>query len=230
MDLLNGIFRLFSNKLFYNFIKEDRFIFLVRGWIVSIEVTFFAAVLGVIIGLFIAIAKLSGKGIIKAIADWYIEVIRGTPTVVQLTITYFVIFASVDIPKIVVASIAFGINSGAYVAEIIRAGIQAVDKGQMEAARSVGLSYPQAMRYVIIPQAIKNILPAIGNEFIVLLKETSVSGYIALDDLTRGGTTIRSLTYDAMTPLLTVAYIYFLMTASLSALLSKFERRLRQSD
>jgi len=230
MDLLTGIFQVFSNKIFYNFIKEDRFIFLVRGWIVSIEVTFFAAVLGVVIGLFLAIAKLSGKGIIKTIADWYIEVIRGTPTVVQLTITYFVIFASVDMPKVMVASIAFGINSGAYVAEIIRAGIQAVDKGQMEAARSLGLSYPQAMRYVIIPQAIKNILPAIGNEFIVLLKETSVSGYIALDDLTRGGTTIRSLTYDAMTPLLTVAYIYFLMTAFLSALLSKFEGRLRQSD
>jgi His/Glu/Gln/Arg/opine family amino acid ABC transporter permease subunit len=230
MDLLDGIFQVCSNKLFYNFIKEDRFIFLVRGWLISIEVTFFAAVMGVVIGLFLAIAKLSGKGIIKTIADWYIEIIRGTPTVVQLTITYFVIFASVDLPKVMVASIAFGINSGAYVAEIIRAGIQAVDKGQMEAARSVGLSYSQAMRYVIIPQAVKNILPAIGNEFIVLLKETSISGYIALDDLTRGGTTIRSLTYDAMTPLLTVAYIYFLMTAFLSAMLSKFERRLRQSD
>ncbi|HHV97346.1 MAG TPA: amino acid ABC transporter permease [Clostridiaceae bacterium] len=230
MNFINNIYRILSDKIYFAFIKEDRYMYLVDGWIISIEVTVFAALLGIVIGLLLAIVKFSRKPPFAQFADWYISIIRGTPVVVQLTIIYYVILADVNLPRTIVASIAFGINSGAYVAEIIRSGIQAVDKGQTEAGRSLGLSEGKTMRYIIIPQAIKNILPALGNEFIVLLKETSVSGYIALNDLTKGGTLIRSVTYDAFTPLLTVAYIYFLMTAMLSAALSKFERRLRSSD
>ncbi|HOJ09704.1 MAG TPA: amino acid ABC transporter permease [Clostridiales bacterium] len=230
MVFIENLYRVLSDKIYYAFIKEDRFMYLVNGWSISVQLTLFAAILGIFIGMFIAIAKITGKPPFAQIADWYVSIIRGTPAVVQLTIIYFIILADVNLPKTVIASIAFGINSGAYVSEIIRSGIQAVDKGQTEAGRSLGLSYSQTMRHVIIPQAVKNILPALGNEFIILLKETSISGYIALDDLTRGGTLIRSVTYDSMTPLLTVAYIYFLMTAMLSALLAKFERRLRSSD
>lgn len=219
-----------SDRIYFAFIKEDRFMYLVNGWKISIQLTFFAVIIGIVIGMIAAIAKITGKSPFVQIADWYVSIIRGTPVVVQLTIIYFIILADINLPKTIVASIAFGINSGAYVSEIIRSGIQAVDKGQAEAGRSLGLSYGKTMRYIIVPQAVKNILPALGNEFIILLKETSISGYIALDDLTRGGTLIRSVTYDSMTPLLTVAYIYFLMTAMLSAILLKFERRLKASD
>jgi polar amino acid transport system permease protein len=149
---------------------------------------------------------------------------------VQLLIVYFVIFASVDVSKVVIAIIAFGLNSGAYVTEIIRAGILAVDKGQTEAGRSLGLTTRQTYRYIVLPQAIKNILPALGNEFISLLKETAVVGYIGLQDLTMGGDIIRSRTYDAFVPLITVALIYLLIVIGLSAALKKFERRLRRSD
>ena len=230
MDLIYSIYRVLSDKIYFSFIKENRFMYLVDGWVISIQVTVLAALLGIIIGLLVAIVKISGKSPFAQVADWYVSIIRGTPVVVQLTIIYYVILADVSLPRTIVATIAFGINSGAYVAEIIRAGILAVDKGQTEAGRSLGLSEAKTMRYIIIPQAIKNILPALGNEFIILLKETSVSGYIALDDLTKGATLIRSVTYESFTPLITVAYIYFIMTAMLSAGLSKFERRLRASD
>lgn len=230
MGLVENIYRVLSDRIYFTFIKEDRFMYLVDGWKVSVQLTVIAAMLGIFIGMFTAIGKITGKPPFAQIADWYISIIRGTPAVVQLTIIYFIILADVNLPKTVVASIAFGINSGAYVAEIVRSGIQAVDKGQTEAGRSLGLSYGKTMQFIIIPQAIKNILPALGNEFIILLKETSISGYIALADLTQGATLIKSVTYDAMTPLITVAYIYFLMTAMLSAILSKFERRLHSSD
>ncbi|HHY24472.1 MAG TPA: amino acid ABC transporter permease [Clostridiaceae bacterium] len=230
MGLIENLYRILSDRIYFAFIKEDRFMYLVDGWKVSVQLTVIAAILGIFIGMFVAIAKITGKPPFAQIADWYISIIRGTPAVVQLTIIYFIILADVNLPKTVVASIAFGINSGAYVAEIIRSGIQAVDKGQAEAGRSLGLSYSKTMQFIIIPQAIKNILPALGNEFIILLKETSISGYIALADLTQGATLIKSATYDAMTPLFTVAYIYFLMTAMLSVLLAKFERRLHSSD
>ena len=160
----------------------------------------------------------------------YLTVIRGTPVVVQLLIIYFVIFGSVDIDKIIVAVIAFGINSGAYVAEIIRGGIMSIDKGQTEAGRSLGLSYSQTMNYIIIPQAFKNVLPALGNEFIVLLKETSVAGYIALHDLTKGGDIIRSQTYDAFLPLAAVAAIYLVVVICLSKLLGILERKLKRNE
>ena len=160
----------------------------------------------------------------------YLTVVRGTPVVVQLLIIYFVIFGSVDVSKVLVAIVAFGVNSGAYVAEIIRSGIMAVDGGQMEAGRSLGMSYGTTMRSVILPQAFKNVLPALGNEFIVLLKETSVCGYIALQDLTKGGDIIRSQTYDAFLPLIAVALIYLIVVVCLSQLLKKLENCLKKNE
>ena len=164
------------------------------------------------------------------LAKVYLTVIRGTPVLVQLLIIYFVVFASVDINKIIVAVMAFGINSGAYVAEIIRSGIMSIDDGQFEAGRSLGFNYTQTMIYIIMPQALKNVLPALANEFIVLLKETSVSGYIAIQDLTKGGDIIRSQTYNALFPLLMVAAIYLIMVLFFEKLVSILERRLRNSE
>ena len=163
------------------------------------------------------------------IAQIYITVIRGTPVVVQLLIIYFVIFGTVNVSKVLAAVLAFGMNSAAYVAEIVRSGIMSIDDGQFEAGRSLGFNYFQTMVYIVLPQAFKNILPALGNEFIVLLKETSVAGYIAIQDLTKGGDIIRSRTYDAMFPLLTVAVIYLVMVMIFSKLVNMLERRLRNS-
>lgn len=168
--------------------------------------------------------------LLNLIAQIYITVIRGTPVVVQLLIIYFVIFGMVNVSKILAAVMAFGMNSAAYVAEIVRSGIMSIDDGQFEAGRSLGFNYFQTMIYIVLPQAFKNILPALGNEFIVLLKETSVAGYIAIQDLTKGGDIIRSRTYDAMFPLLTVAVIYLVMVMIFSKLVNMLERRLRNSD
>lgn len=224
-----------QRAFYFNFIKGDRYLLLIKGLLVTLEVTFFAIILGIIIGFIMAFMKLSDKKIFginlfNIISSTYINIIRGTPVVVQLLIIYYIIFGSVDIPKVLVAIAAFGINSGAYIAEIIRAGILAVDKGQTEAGRSLGFSYASTMRYIIIPQAIKNILPALANEFIVLLKETAIVGYIALEDLTKGGDIIRSRTFDPYLPLLTVAAIYLAITTMLSKAFSKVEGRLRQGD
>jgi len=223
------------DALIFNFVEGNRYLLIINGLRVTLEVTFFAVIIGIVLGFILALANLSRFkmlkiNIFKAIASAYIDIIRGTPAVVQLLIIYFVVFASVNISKVLVAIIAFGINSSAYIAEIIRAGIQAVDKGQMEAGRSLGLSYSSTMRYIIVPQAVKNILPALANEFIVLLKETAIVGYIALQDLTMAGDVIKSITYDAFVPLLTVAAIYYCLTKILSIMLRKFERRLRQGD
>ena len=166
----------------------------------------------------------------NGVCQIYLTVIRGTPVVVQLLITYFLIFGSMKVSKVLVAVLAFGINSGAYVAEICRAGIMSIDIGQLEAGRSIGFSYAKTMWYIILPQAFKNVLPALGNEFIVLLKETSVSGYIALHDLTKGGDVIRSRTYDAFMPLIGVALIYLAMVLGFTKLVSMLERRLNQSE
>ena len=167
---------------------------------------------------------------LNAICNVYLTVIRGTPTMVQLLIMYYVIFASSNLNKVVVAFLAFGINSGAYVAEIVRSGIMSIDRGQLEAGRSLGFSYASTMWYIIMPQAFKNVLPALANEFIVLLKETSICGYIGLMDLTRGGDIIRSRTYNAFMPLLAVALIYLILVMILSALVRQLERRLRNSE
>lgn len=225
----------FQERFYDNFIKDDRWNYIWEGLTVTLRVTLFAVILGIVIGFLIAIIRSTydktGKmKLLNFICSVYLTVIRGTPVVVQLLIIYFVIFGSVDINKIIVAIMAFGINSGAYVAEIFRSGIMSIDNGQFEAGRSLGFNYTQTMRYIVMPQAFKNVLPALGNEFIVLLKETSVSGYIALQDLTKGGDIIRSRTYDAFMPLLAVALIYLVMVMIFTKLVNILERRLRSSD
>ena len=225
----------FTNKFYLNFIKDDRWQYITRGLWTTIQITVFAVLLGIVIGFLVAIIRSThdktGKlTIANFICRVYLTVIRGTPVVVQLLIIYFGIFASVNIEKMIVAVIAFGINSGAYVAEIVRSGIMSIDKGQFEAGRSLGFNYVQTMVHIIMPQAFKNVLPALGNELIVLLKETSVSGYIAMEDLTKGGDIIRSRTYHAMMPLLAVALIYLVIVMLLEFAVGKLERRLRNSD
>ena len=218
-----------------NFIDDNRWRYITDGLKITLLVTVFAVLIGVVLGFLIAIVRTThdktGKlKILNAICKVYLTVIRGTPVVVQLMIIYFIIFGSVDISKVVVAIVAFGINSGAYVAEIFRSGIMSIDNGQFEAGRSLGFNYAQTMTYIVMPQAFKNVLPTLCNEFISLLKETSVSGYIALQDLTKGGDIIRSRTYDAFMPLIAVALIYLAMVMIFTKLVSLLERRLRNSD
>ena len=223
-----------KDKAVSAFIEQDRWKLYLEGFGVTLQVAFFAAIIGIVIGTVVALMKLSRtrrskKTIFARIADIYIDIIRGTPSVLQLLIMWFVIMASSN-NGILVASLSFGINSGAYVAEIIRAGILAVDKGQMEAGRALGLTNAQTMVYIIIPQAIKNVLPPLGNEFIVLLKETAIVGYVSLSDLTRVANQISSRTYEAFMPLIGSAVIYFVTIKIITILLEKLERRLRKSD
>lgn len=224
----------FWDKIYLNFIKEDRYMYLVSGLENTLLITLFAVIIGVVLGFLVAVVRSTytktGKlNILDKLCGLYLTVIRGTPMMVQLLIMFYVVFVSSN-NKLLVAVIAFGINSGAYVAEIVRSGIMSIDQGQFEAGRSLGFGYPKTMWYIILPQAFKNILPALANEFIVLLKETSICGYIGLTDLTRGGDIIRSRTYEAFLPLLGVALIYLVMVAGLSALVKVLERRLSASD
>ena len=202
---------------------------------VTLQITLCAVIVGIVLGFLVGMVRAThdrtGKmKILNAICQIYLTVIRGTPVVVQLMLIYYGIFASATVNKVAVAVMAFGINSGAYVAEIFRSGIMSIDNGQFEAGRSLGFNYRQTMIYIVMPQAFKNVLPALGNEFISLLKETSVSGYIALQDLTKGGDIIRSRTYDAFMPLIAVALIYLIVVLIFSKLVSLLERRLRNSD
>jgi len=191
--------------------------------------------IGVAIGFLVAIIRAShdkngSLKILNFICRVYLTVIRGTPTMIQLMITYYIIFASVNVSKIFVAVCAFGINSGAYVAEIVRSGIMSIDQGQFEAGRSLGFNYVQTMRLIILPQAFKNVLPALGNEMIVLLKETSISGYVGTMDLTKGGDIIRSTTYEAYLPLFGVAAIYLVIVMLMTAGVNRLERKLRTNE
>ncbi|MBQ7841312.1 MAG: amino acid ABC transporter permease [Lachnospiraceae bacterium] len=222
-----------------NFIKDDRWKYFTNGLETTYIVSFFAIVLGVVIGVLIAVVRstadtIERPNLVIRILNWicriYLTVIRGTPAMIQLLIMYYIIFGSVDVSKRVVAILTFGINSGAYVAEIIRSGIMSVDRGQFEAGRSLGLNYVQTMWYIVIPQAFKNVLPALGNEFITLLKETSICGYIALTDVTHGANTVRSQTYDPYLPLFGAALIYLISVSFLSALVTRMERRLRVNE
>lgn len=220
--------------LYDNLIAKDRWRYIVDGLVTTLQITFFAVIIGVILGFVVAIIRSTYEKthklkLLNAICQVYLTVFRGTPVVVQLLIMYYVIFVSVK-SKLLVASLAFGINSGAYVAEIIRGGIQSIDEGQFEGGRSLGFNYTQTMVYIILPQVLKNVLPSLANEFIVLLKETSVSGYIAMQDLTKGGDIIRSQTYNAMVPLFIVAAIYLAMVMLFSYLIRILERRLRNSE
>lgn len=237
---LSGIPADFEN----NFITDARYTYIFKGLGITFQVTVFAALLGIALGVVVALIRSSydtlkdelnggfGKWLLKVLngfAGIYLTIIRGTPIVVQLLIAYFVIFISSN-NKVLVAILAFGINSGAYVAEIIRSGIVSVDKGQFEAGRSLGFGYVRTMAFIIIPQAFKTVLPALANEFIVLIKETSVSGYIGLQELTKGGDIIRSRTYSAFMPLIAVAAIYLVIVMFFSKLVSMLERRLKNSE
>lgn len=224
-----------SEKFKTDFLTDNRYQFILTGLKNTLIIAACAALIGIVIGFLVAVVRSShdktgNLKILNAICTVYLTIIRGTPSMVQLLIIYYIIFGSMNISKLLVAILAFGINSGAYVAEIFRSGIMSIDNGQFEAARSLGLTYRQTMLSVILPQAFKNVLPALANEFIVLLKETSISGYIGLTDLTRGGDIIRSITYDAFLPLLGVAFIYLVLVVILSALVKKLERRLRSNE
>ena len=229
------------DQLKQTFIEGSRWRYFAQGIGITLEVTVLALLLGVAIGVLVA-AHDSQRGyrkglghVLLGILDWvcklYLTVIRGTPMVVQLLIMWFVVFKwARDDMMLWVASLSFGINSGAYVAEIVRSGIMSIDLGQSEAGRSLGLTYVQTMGYIVIPQAIKNILPALGNELITLLKETSVCGFIGLTDLTKGAMIVQSRTYSAFVPYISLAVIYLVMVLALTGLLNLLERRLRASD
>ena len=232
--------------LHLNFIKDSRYTYIVDGLKNTMVITLFATILGIALGLIIALIRttydntnnIKGlRGIYKvfikvlnSICQLYITIIRGTPVVIQLMILFFCIFTSRDASGVLIAIIGFGLNSSAYVAEIFRSGLMSIDSGQMEAGRSLGLSYLDTMRFIIVPQAFKVVLPSLCNEFIVLIKETSVAGYVAVQDLTKGGDIIRSRTYDAWTPLLIVAGIYLLLTCIFSAFVKKLEINLRKNE
>lgn len=225
----------FLQKLYDTFIVDNRWQYLTNGLKTTLIITLFAVMIGMLLGFLVAVIrathdKTGRLKILNFISKMYLTVIRGTPVMVQLLIIYYVIFASVRIDKTLVGILAFGINSGAYVAEIVRSGIMSIDNGQFEAGASLGLNYSKTMLYIIIPQAFKNVLPALANECIVLLKETSVAGYIALEDLTKGGDIIRSVTYEAFLPLIAVALIYLIIVVGLSSLVGRLERRLKKSD
>lgn len=234
------------NEFKFVMIEGDRYNFLISGLKNTFIITFFALLIGVAVGIVIAAVRTSfdknreamklrgGIGysvlsVLNAICKVYLTVIRGTPVVVQLMIFYFIIFASSD-DGVMVAIVAFGLNSGAYVAEIFRAGIMSIDHGQFEAGRSLGFNYLQTMLYIIIPQMFKAVLPTLCNEFIVLLKETSVAGYVGVIDLTKAGNTIAGRTFSYFIPLITVALIYLVVVMILTWLVGKLERRLRKSD
>jgi len=220
------------------FLVSDRYVAYLDGFKTTLIISFFAVLLGVAVGLVFAVIKYTAnhveKNILLTFLNWianiYIGIIRGTPVYVQLLIIYFIIFAKMDTSPIVAAVLCFGINSSAYVAEIIRAGIEAVDAGQMEAGRSLGLGWGQTMISIIMPQAIKNILPALGNEFIVLIKETAIVGTIAVRDVTKAAQNVGAITYDLLPPLLITAAMYLVVVIILTKLLAIFERRLAQSD
>ena len=218
-----------------NFIDGGNWHYIAEGLLNTIKITFFAVLLGIVIGLIVGTIrstydKTHKLKALNFLCNIYLTVIRGTPVLVQLLIIYYVIFASVRIDKVLVAVLAFGINSGAYVAEILRSGILSIDNGQFEAGRSLGFNYPQTMWYIVMPQAFKNVLPALCNEFIALLKETSIAGYIGIQDLTKGGDIIRSRTYSAFMPLLAVAALYLIIVLIFTQLIKILERRLRQSE
>jgi len=258
VNVLSNAIQTIQNELYKNFIVDDRWMFFVKGLGTTLMISFFAIILGLVLGMIAAACKMSnfrniririrfGKKqwvapmwmckvieaigvVIRWLANVYIDVIRGTPTMVQILIINFIIFASVNVDRSIVAIIAFGINSGAYVAEIIRGGILSVNKGQTEAGRSLGLSATATMVHIVMPQAIKNIMPALSNELIVLVKETAVIGYIAKIDFTAMALKVQSVTYDYITPLLTIAVGYYVVLKLLAWGLNSIEKALRKSD
>lgn len=229
MSKLYEMFLGLGEDVYESLIYDNRYKFILEGLGNTIVIAVFAVLIGIVIGCIVALIRnnyeLNKKGgILNSLAVCYVNVIRGTPVILQLMIIYYVIFASVDISGILVGILAFGINSGAYVAEIIRAGIQSIPIGQVEAGYALGLKYHQVMRHIVLPQALRNILPALGNEFITLVKETSVGAYIGILELTKASDIIASRTYDYFFPLIIVAVIYLVITLGLSKGVSKLER------
>ena len=220
-----------GESFYYSVIYDNRYKFILEGLFHTVLIAALAVIIGVVIGVVIALIRnyyeTSGKlRFLNKLSTWYVDIIRGTPVVLQLMIIYYVIFKSVDISVVVVGVLAFGINSGAYVSEIIRSGISSVPIGQSEAGYSLGLEYYQVMGYIVLPQAIRNILPALGNEFITLLKETSVGAYVGIIELTKASDIIASRTYDYFFPLIIIAIIYLIMTLGLTRVVQSMERRL----
>lgn len=231
IEKCNHFFLGIWDSFYQTVIYDNRYQYILEGLMNTIIIAFFAVLIGIVIGVIIALIRnyyeQTKKGkVANFVAQTYVNIIRGTPVILQLMIIYYVIFKSVDINTVVVGILAFGINSGAYVSEIIRSGIISIPKGQKEAGYALGLKYGQVMQYIVLPQAIKNILPALGNEFITLLKETSVGAYIGIVELTKASDIIASRTYDYFFPLLTIAFLYLIMTLGLSKLVNKLERRL----
>ncbi|WP_099206103.1 amino acid ABC transporter permease [Scatolibacter rhodanostii] len=233
-----SVFSAVGEKFYDAFIYKDRWRYITDGFALTILITLVAVVIGTILGTIVALIKVAHTNnpkkfkISNAICNLYLTVIRGTPIMVQLLIVYSIVllpFKGTSL-NLYACFIAFGVNSGAYVAEIIRGGIQSIDHGQMEAGRSLGLSQRTTMIKIIFPQALKNVLPAIGNEFIALLKETAIAGYIGVQDMTKGGDIIRSITYDPYTSLLSIAAVYLLIVMLFTHLLTRLERRLRKGD
>ena len=225
-----NIFYKIGENFYNSVIYDNRYKYILEGLLNTILIAFLAVIIGIIIGSLVAIIRhyhdSTGKMKIGSkIATIYVNIIRGTPVLLQLMIIYYVIFKSVSIDLVLVGILAFGLNSSAYVSEIIRAGINSIDVGQMEAAKSLGFKYFQSMRYIILPQAIKNVLPALGNEFITLVKETSVAGYIGIMELTKSTDMIASRTYNYFFPLIIAALIYLGLTMLLTKLLNRFERK-----
>lgn len=233
--LLNFFSRLASD-FHKNFIQEDRYLLVLEGLFNTVRIAFFATLIGVVLGVIVGIIKVTyfqtkKLGFLNALCNIYLAIIRGTPVVVQLLIWYMVIFASLGREwALYIAILGFGVNSGAYVSEIIRAGILSIDKGQMEAGESLGMTRGMTMRYIILPQAVKNILPALFNEFITLVKETSVAGYITVVELTKSIELIQSRSWTPFLPYIVVALIYFIIVMGLTSLLKVMERRLGKSD
>mgnify|MGYP002588166836 CR=1 FL=1 len=220
----------FTASFYQNFIEDDRWKYITDGLFNTLRITFFAVLIGIFLGFLIAVVrstydKTHKLGVLNALCKVYLTVIRGTPVLVQLLIIYFVVFGSIKIDKTLVAVIAFGINSGAYVAEIFRSGIMSIDNGQFEAGRSLGFNYPQTMFYIVMPQAFKNVLPALGNEFIAMLKDSSLVSVIGFEELTRRGQLIIARTYASFEIWMAVAIIYLIMTFAVARFTGYLERR-----
>ena len=234
MENIVSFFKTLWESFYYSVIYDNRYEYIIEGLLNTLLISFVAVIIGVVIGVVIALIRSyhdkTGKlKVADFISRTYINLIRGTPVILQLMIIYYVIFESVDINIVLVGILAFGINSGAYVAEIIRAGINSVPSGQMEAGLSLGLTYGQTMKSIILPQALKNILPALCNEFITLIKETSVGAYIGIVELTKASDIIASRTYDYFFPLIIIAIIYLVLTLGLTKLVGILERKLNNA-
>ena len=232
----NALYNLFisiGESIYQTIIYDNRYKFILEGLFNTIIIALFAVIIGIIIGILVALIRNNydrnnKMKILNSIVKGYVNIIRGTPVVLQLMIIYYVIFKSVDVSVVLVGILTFGINSGAYVSEIIRAGIQSIPIGQTEAGYALGLKYNQVMKYIVLPQALKNVLPALGNEFITLVKETSIGAYIGIIELTKASDIIASRTYDYFFPLILVAIIYLIITLSLSKGVQKLERKLNR--